>query len=629
MLLAGRDEVRFQTLSRRALILGGAQAAVFTALASRMYYLQVLRTDEYQMLAEENRVNIRLLPPLRGEIVDRFGATLASNRQNFRVLLIPEQTPDINRVLDMVSRIVPLTDYQRKKVLRDAKRSAPFLPLTVAENLTWEQFARINIHEPDLPGILPDVGETRHYPYGPDLAHVVGYVAAVSDRDLEDRDPLLKLPGFRIGRSGIEKRQDTALRGKAGSSQVEVNAYGRVIRELAKDTGTPGTEVVLTLDMDLQRFAAERLKGEAASAVVLDIHSGDVLVIASTPAFDPNDFNVGLSQDLWDSLTTDRFEPLVNKAIAGQYPPGSTFKMIVALAALESGLVDPRRQVYCSGKYSLGSHDFHCWKKEGHGYMDMHDGIKHSCDVYFYDTARKVGIDRIAEMATRFGLGQTFDFDVPGEKQGLVPTQDWKRGARNEAWQQGETLITGIGQGFLLVTPLQLAVMVARIGNGGRTVVPRLTRAIGPQVLPVDPTPDMGIDPAALKLVQSGMDAVSNDPRGTAYRARIPEEGMHLAGKTGTAQVRRISRSERASGVIKNDQLEWLQRDHALFVAFAPVQAPQYAISIVIEHGGSGSGAAAPVARDIMRKVLERDPSRRPGYLPAQISGVPPGKREG
>jgi len=608
----GVDTERFKSFSRRAALIGGAQLLVFGGLAARMYYLQVLKSSEYQMLAEENRVNMRLLAPLRGEIVDRFGVTLASNRQNYRVVLIPEQTPDIEATLRKLTRIVPLSETQWKRVLRDARRSPAFLPITVAENLSWEQFAQINIHEPDLPGIQPEVGETRHYPHGSSLAHVVGYVAAVSEADLEDNDPLLKLPGFRIGKSGLERRLDRELRGAAGASHVEVNAYGRVIRELSKDPGIPGAKVSLTLDMDVQQFATERLAGEAASTVVMDIHTGDVIACVSTPAYDPNDFNIGLSHEKWAGLRDNPYLPLLNKSIAGQYPPGSTFKMVVAAAAYDSGLVDPNQNIFCSGKTSIGSHDFHCWKKGGHGYVDMRGGIMHSCDVYFYEIAKRIGIDRIEQMAHRFGLGETFEFEVPGEKPGLVPSQGWKRAATGEVWHQGETLIAGIGQGYLLATPLQLAVMVSRIANGGQSVRPRVVRAVGErEVPPPPPLEDIGVSKTALGIVQEGMNMVSNHPRGTAFRARIAEPGMELAGKTGTAQVRRISRAERETRVLSNEELEWRQRDHALFVAYAPVDNPKYAISVVIEHGSSGSKAAAPVARDIMRFVLERDPSSR------------------
>lgn len=614
----GRDNSRYKTFTRRAAILGAGQAAAFAILAGRMYYLQILKSDEYRMMAEENRINVRLLAPLRGRVVDRFGTVLASNRQNYRAVLIPEQTPDIEDTLDKLARIVSITPYDRKKIMRDIARSPRFMPVTVVEGLTWEQFAQININEPDLPGIQPDVGETRHYPFTTHLAHVVGYVGAVSEKDLsaaEEVQPLMRLPGFRIGKSGIEKTYDPKLRGTAGASHVEVNAYGRVIRELSKDPGKPGEEIVLTLDMGIQEFACERLKEESASAVVMDIHTGEVLSFVSTPAFDPNDFNMGLSQDQWKALVDNPYKPLTDKALAGLYPPGSTFKTVTALAALRAG-VDPNRTIHCSGQYALGDHFFHCWRKEGHGSMNMHDAIKHSCDIYFYDVARRIGIDAIEKMAKEFGLGQTFDLEIPGEKQGIVPSRAWKRAVTGVSWQQGETLITGIGQGFLLTTPLQLAVMTARLANGGYAVKPRLTRAIGGELLPVPQAPKIDVDPQWLKIVQDGMNGVSNEPGGTAFRARITDAGMELAGKTGSAQVRRISMAERLAGVRKNEALAWHLRDHALFICFAPVAEPRYAMSLVIEHGGSGSGAAAPAARDIMREVQLRNPVSRQAYAP-------------
>ncbi|MCE9650796.1 MAG: penicillin-binding protein 2 [Parvibaculum sp.] len=630
MAIDRRDNSRYKTFTRRALILGGAQTAAFAVLGGRMYYLQIMKTDEYRMLAEENRVNVRLLAPLRGRIVDRFGTVLASNRQNYRAVMVSEQTPDVEDTLHKLARIVEITPDARKKIMRDIARAPRFMPVVVAENLTWEQFAQVNINEPDLPGIQPDVGETRHYPFSTELAHVVGYVTPVYQRDL-DKDPdepLLKLPGFRIGKSGVEQKYDEPLRGIAGASHVEVNAYGRVIRELSKDTGKPGAEVVLTLDMEVQQFACERLKDESASAVVMDIHTGEVISFVSTPAFDPNQFNIGYGAAAYKALLDNPYLPLTNKALAGLYPPGSTFKTVTALAALQAG-IDPNKTVHCNGKYAFGNHLFHCWKKEGHGNMNMHDGIKHSCDVYFYDVARRIGIDAIEKVAKDFGLGQTYDFDISGEKQGIVPSRAWKRAVTGESWQQGETLISGIGQGFLLTTPLQLAVLASRIANGGYAVTPRLTRAIGGTLLPVPPAPKIDVDPEWVKIVQGGMNGVSNEPGGTAYRSRITEVGMELAGKTGSAQVRRISMAERQGGVRKNDALEWRLRDHALFICFAPVANPQYAMSLVIEHGGSGSGAAAPAARDIMLKALTRSAARQQASLPHGHAGHKHDEEEG
>ncbi len=607
MQISGRDSSRYQTFTRRAALLAGIQGIAFTALAGRMYYLQVLKTDQYRMLAEENRVSMRLLAPLRGDIVDRFGRVLASNKQNYRAMLISEQTPDVDATLDRLSRIVEIDDFRRRRILRDIARTPRFMPVTVAEGLTWEQFAKVNINEPDLAGILPDVGETRDYPYGEEFAHILGYVAAVSEADIEqaqrEEHRLLKLPGFRIGREGIERTYDKQLRGTPGSSHVEVNAYGRVIRELAKDPGKPGQELVLTLDLDVQRFAWERVKGESASAVVMDIHSGDVI-------------SMGYPTAEYKKLLESPYLPLLNKSLAGVYPPGSTFKMVVAMAAVEAG-ISPSQRIHCPGHYSLGSHDFHCWKRGGHGAMNMHDAIKYSCDVYFYDVARRIGMNAIADMARKCGLGQTYDFEVPGEKAGLVPTPEWKRAARGEVWHQGETVIAGIGQGYLLATPMQLAVMTARIANGGHAVVPRLTRDIGGELLPVPKPAFFGISEQAIAVAQGGMNGVSNEPGGTAFRHRIPDPGMELAGKTGTAQVRRISRAERMTGVLRNEDLEWRQRDHALFVCYAPVHEPRYAMSVVIEHGGSGSAAAAPVARDIMHEVLRRNPGGTQARKPA------------
>ncbi len=615
MALDDRDADKQKAFTRRAAIIGGGQLSLFAVLAGRMYYLQVIESQEYEILAEENRVNVRLLPPLRGEIVDRFGEKLASNRQNFRVVLIPEQTDDVTATLDKLEEIVPITERTRKRILREVKQKRGFVPLTVAENLEWETFAEINIQTPDLPGLQPEVGDTRHYPYGEDLAHVVGYVAAVTDKDLKGRrDPLLQLPGFRVGRSGVERMLESELRGRAGNSRVEVNAFGRVIRELAKDPGTPGDEVVLTLDMDIQGYATERVRGESASVVVMDVITGELVAIVSAPGFDPNLFNIGLSQAEWDGLTNNELNPLVNKTLAGQYPPGSTYKMIVALAALESGAITAERLITCTGKVKLGSHEFHCWKRGGHGPVSLVQAIKQSCNVFFYETGKRVGIDKIEEMSRRFGLGDEVAIDMAGEKPGMVPSRGWKRATTGIAWQQGETLNASIGQGYVLVTPLQLAVMSARIANGGQGVRPWLVRSVGgrqrtpPQIVP------MGINPRHLQLVQAGMNAVVNVPGGTAFRSRLPLEGKSMAGKTGTALVRRITREERARGVTKNSDLPWKYRDHALFVGYGPVENPRYSISVIVDHGGGGSSAAAPVAKDIMTRVLARDPMGMAAY---------------
>ncbi|MHA1569845.1 MAG: penicillin-binding protein 2, partial [Alphaproteobacteria bacterium] len=470
-----RDPKTLKIFNRRALLVGGGQAALFSVLAARLYHLQVIQADRYAMLADENRINLRLIPPPRGRILDRYGEPLAVNSQNYRAVIVRERAPDLGATLAAFASIVALTEAERKRVLRALRRKRPFVTVIVKENLSWAEVSRIAVNSPDLPGVTIVMGQSRHYPQGVAAAHALGYVAAVSEADLTG-DPLLELPGFQIGKSGAEKLHDHALRGTAGTSQLEVNAVGRVIRELSRDEGEPGAEINLTLDLALQRLATERLRGESAAAAVVDVDTGEVLTLVSTPGFDPGEFSRGLDAKAWRALTSNPRAPLTNKAIAGQYAPGSTIKAVIALAAMEAGVANPDHRVFCTGKVALGTAKFHCWKRGGHGWVDMADAIAQSCDVYFYDLARKLGIDRIAAMARRFGLGAPLDLDLPGEKPGLVPTRDWKRAVIGTPWQQGETLVAGIGQGFFLATPLQLAMMTARLVNGGRTVPPYLTR---------------------------------------------------------------------------------------------------------------------------------------------------------
>ncbi len=605
---------RAKLFTRRAVILGGAQTLLLAGLAGRMYQLQVLESDRYKTLADENRINMQLLPPPRGRIFDRFGQPLAVNQLNYRLVIVPEQAGDLERSLDGLGVLIPIETRERDRILRETQRKRKFVPITVRENLTWEEVSRIEVNAPDLPGTMIDVGQTRHYLAGEEAAHIIGYVGAVSEKELEG-DPVLALPGFRIGKNGAEKIFETALRGKAGSRQVEVNAYGRIIRELRRNEGQPGDDHILTIDMGLQEYTNARINHESAAAVVVDVHSGEVLALVSSPSFNPNSFTTGISQTEWNALMANPRFPLTNKAISGHYSPGSTFKMMVALAAQSGGILNPSQEVFCPGHMDLGNRRFHCWKRSGHGTMNMNSGITQSCDVYFYEVSKRVGVDAIAKMARRFGLGEKLGIELPSERKGLVPTRDWKLAVHGVPWQKGETLIIGIGQGFLLTTPLQLAIMTARIANGGIAVRPKLvreTQRVGRR-LPDnrEPFPSMGLSAVHLAVVQKGMSDVTNNPRGTAYRARIEEPGMTMAGKTGSVQVKRITKAERERGVRKNEDLEWKDRDHALFVGYAPVDSPRYAVSVVVEHGGGGSKTAAPIARDILREVQRRDPARR------------------
>ncbi|MEK9971043.1 MAG: penicillin-binding protein 2, partial [Ferrovibrio sp.] len=544
-----------------------------------------------------------------------------------RVMIVAEQTRNVDATLEALSKLIQVDDSQRARVKREIERRRKFVPVVVAENLSWDDFAKINLHSPDLPGVQLDVGETRDYPYVQTFSHVVGYVGAVAENELGD-DPLLELPGFRIGKSGVEKVYDEQLRGRAGHSQIEVNAYGRAIRELERHNGQQGDDVVLTIDADLQRFAMERFGEDSGAAVVIDIHTGDILAMVSNPGFDPNWFNVGITGPQWRQLNNDKYKPLINKAIQGQYPPGSTFKMLVGLAALESGSITPDTRVFCPGHMEFGNNTFHCWKKGGHGTMNVVSGLEESCDVFFYEAARRTGVDKIAEMAKRLGLGEFSGIDLTGERRGLIPTRAWKQAVLGQPWAQGENLVIGIGQGYVTTTPLQLAVMAARLANGGYAVKPRIVRdddALGPatdQRPAAQRWPGIGLKREQLDLALEGMIRVTTPPRGTASGARITLAQYAMAGKTGSSQVRRISRQERETRVRKNEEKPWEERDHALFVAFAPISAPRYACAVIIEHGGSGAKAAAPVARDILLETQKIDPSRRPRTAPGPTTAA-------
>jgi len=611
-----RKEVRTSgVFTRRTLLLMGGQAGLLGLLGVKLWDLQAVEGARYATLAEENRISVRMLAPPRGRLLDRTGEIIGGNKLNWRALLVAEQAGDVPSVLDNFSRIVPLADHERVRIERDIKRHRRFVPVVVREFLTWEEMVRLEVNAPDLPGVVTDVGTTRIYPFGEDLAHVVGYVAPPSEADVGE-DPLFELPGIRIGRAGMEKAEDEALRGRAGAVQLEVNAVGRIIRELDRREGQPGQDIHLTVDAGLQTAVRARLGEESASAVVMDARNGEVLAMGTNPSFDPSLFNSGVSQAQWREWTRNKRAPLVNKAATGLYAPGSTFKMVVALAALEARAVTMGERLPCLGHYDLGNARFHCWNRYGHGNLDMRSALKLSCDCYFYEAARRTGMDKIAAMANRFGLGTTLDIELPGLRTGLVPTRGWRIG-QGKPWAQGDTVVHGIGQGFTQVTPLQLATMAARLATG-RAVQPHLTKAMGGTVRAggkAEDWPSLGIPERDLHLMREAMWAVVNEPGGTALVARLPDRSVAMAGKTGTSQVRRVSRAERERG-FRAETLPWEYRPHALFVAFAPYDAPRYAVSVVVEHGLGGAQAAGPIARDIMTEVLTRDPAGKPFPAP-------------
>lgn len=589
------------TFSRRAIFLGGAQAAVGTLLAGRMAWLSIAQNERYTSLSESNRIQLTLVPPRRGWIIDRGGRPIAINRTTFRVDIIPNQLKNGEAVLAQLRDLLALSADDLDRIRTDLAKARGYQPVPVAENIDYERFAAVSVRQPNLPGVKPASGYGRYYPAGAAMAHVTGYVGTASAADYDkSRDPLLITPGFKIGKEGLEKTMDLWLRGKPGAMRSEVTAHGKVVRELTTSPEVPGNAMQLTIDAGLQRYTASRLGPESASAVMIDVKTGGILAMASMPAYDPNSFSDGISHFEWDLLSNDDHLPLTNKVMQGLYPPGSTVKPMVALALLEAG-VDPHQSVNCTGRYRLGNSYFHCWRHGGHGPVDMHRAIASSCDVYFYTMARLIGIDRIAAMARKLGLGERFDLPMPSQRYGTVPDTAWKaqryKGAR---WTTADTLNATIGQGYMLSNPLQLAIMAARIASG-TALAPRLilNKRHGPQGA------SLGIAPGHLDIVREAMSGVINGPYGTGFSGRLNIGDLLMAGKTGTAQVRRITMAMRRAGNFGVHGVPWKYRDHGLFVAFAPVHDPRYAVSVVIEHGMHGA-SGAPIARDMITYLYDR-----------------------
>ena len=602
------DPVRRMAFSRRALLLGAGMAGTGALLAGRMAWLAVFEGETYQLRAQANRIQDRLIPPRRGWIVDRQGKPIAMNRPDYRLELRPAEVEDVDTTLVAIRAVLDIDLAEDARIRDDVRTQPSFMPVVVRQNLSWREFSACNVRLATLPGVTPVQSFSRFYPEADHFAHLVGYVGAPTPEQYrEQKNPLLIYPGFRIGKDGIERFADKQLRGTAGSSRVEMTARGELVRELGTNADTPGDTLRLTIDRDLQDYAARRLGDNSASVIVMDCITGDVLCMVSMPAYDPNIFSRRVPARLWNALQKDDHTPLLNKSAMGLYPPGSTFKMVTTLAALEAG-VDPGDTVGCSGAYRLGNNTWHCHARRGHGGVNMHRALPLSCDTYFYVMGRKVGIDAIATMARRLGLGQEYPLPLPGQAKGIVPDKAWKQRRYGKDWREGETLNGAIGQGYIVTNPLQLAVMTARLASG-REVMPRLI-ADGP----APQFPSLGIPDAHLALVRQGMVDVVNAGYGTARAARSPIGDVLFAGKTGTAQVRRISAAERKRGVIRNEALPWKQRDHALFVAFAPADAPRYACSVIIEHGIAGGRYAAPIARDVLSFLFE--PERALAVLP-------------
>jgi penicillin-binding protein 2 len=581
------------SFDRRTIVLGGMQAGIGTLLAARMTYLAVAQNEKYELESESNRVNLTLISPRRGWILDRRGAPLASNRADFRVDVIPDRLVDAKRTIAEIGKLLQLTAIEIRDLSDKIDKAHGFQPVEVASGLDWERFAAISVRVPDLPGVVPQRGFSRHYPTGPSVGHLIGYVGAASAEEYQDeRNPLLITPGFKIGKDGLEQHFERTLRGQPGARRVEVTASGKIVRDLETRDDVPGQPIRLTIDGPLQDYAARRIGLESGSVVVMDCHNGDILCASSMPSFDPNSFSDGIGRIEWKMLSDDDHVPLRNKVLRGLYPPGSTIKPAVAVAFLEAGL-DPEETVGCGGGLRVGDRVFHCWNRGGHGSVNMAKALYQSCDVYFYHFAQKIGMDRIARMCRRLGLGQEFSLPVAGQSYGTVPDPAWKQRKYGKPWAVFDTVNATIGQGYMLVNPLQQAVMSSRIASG-LELMPRLIHD------PRQPkTRSLGLSQEHLDFVHKAMSDVVNGP-GTAGRARLPIPDVLMAGKTGTAQVVGLNVSSGKGGL-------WKYRDHGHFIAFAPFDKPRYACAVVIEHGG-GSGSAYPVARDVMTFLF--DPAR-------------------
>jgi len=608
------------TFLRRTVLLGAGTLGGLGILTGRLTQLQVVQAEQYATLATNNQFNFRLVPPPRGLIKDRNGVVIAGNRPSFRVLVVRDETKDLDQTLDLLGQLLPDTMDRRRTIIREVNAAPRFSPVPVKSDLSWEEFSKVNLHASDLPGVMADMNEARYYPHGGAYAHVVGYVAKVSDNDVkairergEDVPSILYNPGYRIGRQGVEKALDVHLRGEPGGNRVEVDARGRVVAEdiAGSKPAVPGAEVVLTLDNDVQNRALEVFGEESGGCVVMDVRNGDILALVSSPSFDPNLFVGGVPSRVYRALADYERRPLLDKAIYGTFPPGSTFKMTTALAFLDAG-IDPKERVVCTGGYRYGGRTFRCWRAGGHGAVDMHNAIKNSCDTYFYHLSNRAGVNRIARVAEDLGFHQTFNIGIGGQSKGLMPSTEWVKKARprDPVWHPGETLSVSIGQGAVSSTALQLAVMTSRLANGRKAINPRLIKSIGGVEQPSGAeVPDLPFSDEHLDIVRAGMASVANDVTGTAYRAsQLGLGDIKMAGKTGTAQ----SRDYKAGESRGPRNAVWSRRDHALFVAFAPHDAPRYAIALIIQHAPAGGSAdAAPRAREIMKVALLKDPEMR------------------
>lgn len=598
-----RDIRKNRVFSRRALMLAGGKAVLTGALVTRLGYLQIFKHQKYSIQSDSNRIKPLISPAPRGEVLDRFGNPLTSNIKNYRLFLYLDQKQDVQKIVDRLIKILEISEENREIFINKIKNARRKSVVSLMDSLDWHSLARIESNSYALNGLSIESGIFRKYPYPAETAHFLGYVSLPSEKESEENESNLFLhPDFRIGKFGLEKTFDEALRGQYGVRYVEVDVHGVPLRTLSTKDSSPGSRLHLTIDLNLQKFVTERIKNDVASVVVLDVKTGEILSYASSPTFDPNNFVEGVSKEYWQELNEDPRKPLSNKPISAIYPPGSTFKLMVALAGLESGS-NPEHRVTCNGSYRSGKRIFHCWKDGGHGSVNLMDAITQSCNTYFFTLANQIGYEKFTTMAKKFGYGEKIDISLYGARSGNVPDDEWKRKVFKIPWVGGDTLNTAIGQGFVLATPLQMALVTARIANGGVPIKPYLVRNHNILRQYDSLKNEAVIKEEHIKFVQEGMRRVVNDGRGTAFGKRLGIEGFEMAGKTGTSQVISKRENEMSKSEAKNNA------NHAIFVAFAPFHEPKYALSIVVEHGGAGSATAAPIARDIMTEIYNLNQS--------------------
>ena len=614
MINSSSDNVKkLNSINRRMFITGSLKFFIMVGIVSRLFFLQVKENKKYLTLSDKNRIREWKLAPVRGEFHDYFGNVIAGNFEAYQLHVIPEQVENFKYVIYRLKDLLELSDSEFKKVLKKKKEIKPWETLIVSNNLSWDKFSKINNHLYDLNGVKPVISISRNYPFDENFTHIIGYVSQANEQDIENTELIKKnfVPGLKVGKIGLEKSFEEKLIGTNDIERYEVNAYGRRISQLEFQKGKKGQTLKLTVDTEIQKLANELLKDKAGSICVMDIFTGEVIAMHSSPSFDPNLFVFGISQDNWQIIRNDPMKPLLNKTLQGRYSPGSTLKPIVALSALENGIINTNFTVRCTGKTELYDQTYHCWKKEGHGYVSLRNAMKMSCDTYFYEIARKLGVDKLSETAKKFGLGKkVFDNLFEIEKDGLIPNTQWKKNALGKGWLLGETIITGIGQGYIQTTPIQLCLMTAQIANGGYKIYPKIVIDDKDKIKPSDYYTPLYKNPKNIRIIQDAMFGSTNEVMGTSYRSRIDNPKYQFAGKTGTAQVKKITERERELD-LKTSEIPYEQRDHALYIAYGPYVNPRYALSIVVEHGGNGSTTAAPMAKRLFKLIIDRHEMRQ------------------